>query len=208
MLNINNINENRNIYKSSKKNISFQSKFVPNFALKTAFENAKKDIDVALFRSTSNLEYRELGIADEYLCKCRNFANIIRHLLNDGKDDVIKVEMSKKNNSSALFINSKKVNMNNGSCYKFYKDLPMENIIDYFSYNIPDKTNLSGEELKLIQQNINSLNSDLNADDITKNSAILNNLNNNIAKIYNTLARYTMRQLEGLETEIFKNTIK
>ena len=85
--------------------------------------------------------------------------------------------------------------------------MPKDNIIDYFSYKtkiVPDKTNLSPDELKLIQKEVNKLNSDLNADDVIKNPTILHNLNNNLANVYRTLAEYTRCQLDELEAKIFK----
>ena len=206
MLIVSKINGVENNCKNHRQNISFQSKWEPNYALKTAFADAKNDIDNAIFRSSKEEYYRELGFAYKSLCDGRVFTRIIKSLLNDGKDDLIKVEMSKKNGTSSLYINSKKVNKIEGSS-TYYKDLPMDNIIDYFSYKtkiVPDKTNLSPDELKLIQKGINTLNSDLNADDAIKNSTILHNLNNNIANVYRTLAEYTRCQLDELEAKIFK----
>ena len=204
MLNVNKINGTNNNY--NRQNISFKSKWEPNYALKTAFADARKSIDIAIFRSSEKEYYRELGFAYKNLCDGRVFTRIIKSLLKDGKDDVIKVEMSKKNGTSSLYINSKKVNKIEGSS-TYYKDLPKDNIIDYFSYKtkiVPDKTNLSPDELKLIQKEVNKLNSDLNADDAVKNPTILHNLNNNLANVYRTLAEYTRCQLDELEAKIFK----
>ena len=205
MLNVKNINVKENNYEYYSKKISFKSKFEPNFALKTAFQDAKNDISNAIFRSSEEEYYRDLDFAYKSLCDGRVFVRIIKNLLNDGKDDLIKVVMSKKNGTSSLYINSKKVNKIKGNS-TYYNDLPKDNIIDYFSCQteiVPNKKLLSLDELKLIQNEVNILNSDLNADDAIKNPTILHNLNNNIANVYRTLAKYTRCQLDELEAKIF-----
>ena len=177
MLNVSKINGTENIYAPNKK-ISFQSKFVPNDALKLAFESA-----------------------DSYDVECvKTFINIIEHLLNDGKDDVIKLTKTKI--GSMLLINGKRVNYYKRCAYKH--ENPLFNIFDYFYHRQKigkDANKLNYDEFKAVKADIDTLNADLNADDITKNPDILNNLQKNMDKINDNLRKHARDKLEKLETK-------
>lgn len=175
------INPTKKYYTNQNKKISFQSQFVPNNALKNAFQEARCP-------------------SSPYV-NTRAFVKAINHFFNDGKDDLIKL-VNYKSGASGLFINDKRVNYYNRS------DSNSINIfIDYFEKRknaIEDIYNLSYDEFKAIKPEINKLNSDLNADDVSKNLNILHNLQNNIYYIDKALSKYTINVLENLEKAIFK----
>lgn len=175
---------------TSQNKISFQSKFVPNEALKDAIYIAGVDTKYG------NSWERADG---------RSFAKIIDYLLNDGKDDLIKVTRSAK--GSTLIINGKRVN--------FYSELPpshgfvdgrrvIKNVVNYFTKNeVTDFIELSKDEFKLVKPEVDKLNAELNADDVTKNPHILFNLQENMNNINTTLAQHTAELLDKLEAKIF-----
>ena len=189
MLNISRINATNNNYKNN--NVSFQSRFFPNEALKDAIYIAK-----------INVTYSPSRIIEDG----RDFARILDHLLNDGKDDFIKVTRSKK--GSTLMINGNRVN--------FYRQEHLHpgfvdgqrvinNIIDYFANKkgIVDTTKLTRNEFKVIKPAVDRLNATVNADDVTKNPQILYNLEANMRNINMALHKHTIRLLNKIEAKIF-----
>ena len=176
---------------TGQNKVSFKSKFVPNEALHDAFHCAHADV---------------IWTSDWRYAYARSFAKIIEHLLNDGKDDLIKVTRSKT--ASSLTINGERVN--------FHRESPskpgvvdggrvINNIVDYFSKKgIVDTSKLAPNELKAVKPEIDTLNAELNADDVTKNPQILYNLENNLCNINATLHELTDKLLEKLEATIFR----
>lgn len=191
MLSVNRISGMDNLYSYQNKKISFKSKFVPTEALKDAFYIAEVDTNWA--------------IEPWRIENSRYFAKIIDCLLNDGKDDLIKVTRSPK--GSTMLINKKRVN--------FYKESPsspgfvdgervIKNVVDYFTKKeIIDVDKLSNDEFKSVKPAIDTLNSDLNADDVTKNPYIRYNLLGNIKNVNRALQNNTLKLLENLESKIF-----
>lgn len=182
MPSINKINVTERTYLNHYNNISFKSKFVPNKALSDAFYAAEYQYP---FNST-------------YWAK--HFANIIEFLLNDGRDNLIEVTNNKKG-GSALKINGKKVHYVRGNYPEF------QNITEY--WNIRDilyPKALTVKEFDVLKSAINKLNADLNADDVTKNPRILDNLEYNIKNIDKILDKYTKDLLHKLKAQIFNET--
>ena len=186
---VNKIAGYENSYINQNK-ISFKSKFVPNEALRDAFYCAHADL---MWTSDWRSEH------------ARSFVKIIEHLLNDGKDDLIKLSRSKT--ASSVVINGKRVN--------FYRESPstpgtidggrvLNNVVDYFSKKgIGNTSKLTYDELKVIKPEIDNLNSELNADDVTKNPGIFFNLENNVHTINAILRKHADELLDKLETTIF-----
>lgn len=189
MLGVNKICGIENNYNNQNK-ISFQSKFVPNEVLRNAFDAAK---DRAFYKWADDLE------------DGRAFAKIVEHLLNDGKDDLIKVTKSEK--GSTLIINGKRVNyfpVSYGNLSFLNGECVMKNVIDYFSKKmIVDTSKLSNDEFKVIKPTIDKLNADLNADDVLKNPNIYTNLEENMNNIKFALIKNADELLKKLEAKIF-----
>ena len=185
---VNRISGADNTYRN-QNNVAFQSKFVPNKALEDAFYIAKV-----------NIEY---GKNYEKFYS-RSFAKIIDNLLNDGKDNLIKVTRAPK--SSSLIINDKRVNL-------YHSNPPSEgfvdgervivNIVDYFIKKGVEFSKLSRDEFKAIKPSVDKLNADLNADDVTKNPQIFYNLEENMQNINVALHKHTAELLDKLEAKIF-----
>lgn len=185
---VNRISGIENNYNNRNK-ISFQSKFVPNKALEDAFYIAKVNIEYG-----QNYE-KFYG---------RSFAKIIENLLNDGKDDLIKVTRAPK--SSSLILNGKRVNL-------YHSNPPSEgfvdgervivNIVDYFIKKGVEFSKLSREEFKAIKPAVDKLNAEVNADDVTKNPDIYFHLRRNMNDIDSALTKYTVELLDKLEAKIF-----
>lgn len=177
-------------YINQNNNISFRSKFFPNEALADAFYIARNNASF---------------VTHEKAFSSRSFARIIEHLLNDGKDDLIKVTRSEK--GSTLTINGKRVSFYPEEFYNPRKvdgERVIGNIIYYFTKkNIVDTAKITSDEFKAIKPAINSLNAGLNADAITKNPYILSNLEDNLYKIISDLHKQTVKTLDKLETKIF-----
>ena len=192
MLSVNRINGTENLYSNQNKKISFKSKFVPNEALKDAFQVAKFDA--------------KLATKDWNIRNSRYFAKIVDFLLNDGKDDLIKVTRSPK--GSTITINGKRAyfysqeyerpGFIDGECV-------VNNVVNYFTKKeVTDVVKLSRDELKSIKPAIDTLNSDLNADDAIRNPDILYNLERNLNAVRGALRENTLKLLENLESKIFK----
>ena len=202
MLGVNRINGAESLYTNKNNKISFKSKFFPNEALKDAFYVAK---------------YNTKSAVDDWYDCSRQFARIIDYLLNDGKDDLIKLTTGPKG-SATMTINNKRVNFyraNNSSLDKL--DLgkrTIENFIDYYTENeivgntkIAEAlytTKLTKDEFKSVKSAIDTLNSDLNADDAIRNPKIYYNLLKNMDKVNSTIRNNTFELLENLESKIFK----
>ena len=193
MLSINKINGTENIYTNQNKQISFKSKFFQNDALKDAFTVAKVNIKFAPIHHSWEIR------------NARFFARIVDYLLKDGKDDLITVTRSKT--ASSLKINDKRVNLYREMPEKYLIDggRVINNFVDYFyeRKEIVDPAQLSRDEFKAIKPAIDNLNSDLNADDVTKNPRIFYNLIDNMDIINNALRENTLELLEKLESKIF-----
>ena len=192
MLNVNKISVMESHRTNQNKKISFQSKFVPNDALNDAFHVAEVDTQWGTINHLRNIE------------KARYFARIVDFLLNDGKDDVIKITRSKT--ASSLTVNGNRVNFYRQSPEKHQVDgeRVINNIVDYYlKKEIIDTTKLTRDEFKSIKPSIDKLNSDLNADDATKNLKIYDNLIDNISNVSAELRKNTFNFLKKLESQIF-----
>lgn len=190
MLSVNSISGFDNNYKNQNK-ISFQSRFVPNEALKDAIYIARNNVS---FTTHSNIE------------DGRTFTRILEHLLNDGKNDVIKVTRSEK--GSTLMINGKRANFYpQEHKYPGFVDgeRVIKNIINYYSgrTEIINTSKLSRDEFRAIKPSVDKLNAELNADDVTKNPQILYNLEENIRSINTAIHKHTVALLDKLEAKIF-----
>lgn len=190
MLSVNKISGIENNYNNQNK-ISFQSKFVPNEALKDAFYIARNSV---MFTTHRNVE------------DGRTFARIIDHLLNDGKNDLIKVTRSEK--GSTLMINGKRVNFYpREHKYPGFVDgeRVINNIINYFAEKteIVETYKLTRDEFKAIKPAVDKLNAEVNADDVTKNPQILCNLEENMRNINVALHKHAAGLLDKLEAKIF-----
>ena len=184
MLSVNRINQTEFKYINQNNNLPFKSKFVPNKALSDTF-------DMAIYNYPYNSTYF-----------AKRFANTIEFLLNDGKNDLIEVTKS-RNNGSALKINGKKVAYKSGDAAQLF------NIIEYNWKNpnlIGYGKELTYQEFNVLKSAINKLNADLNVDDVTKNTEILNNLDKNIAKIDEILDKYVKDTLIRLRKQIFNRS--
>ena len=180
MVSINKISNTENIY-SNINNTSFKSKFVPNEPLRQAFGAAKYG----------------------YTYQSRTFARVIENLLNDGKDDLIQITKS-KSGSSTVMLNGKRVYLCRGSVNDNLSQ--MNSIIDYFwlkNNKHQYLSELSNDEFNAIKPAINKLNADLNADDVTNNGKIVENITDNLQNIDITLSEYTRNKLDKLEKRIF-----
>ena len=192
MLSVNRISFIENPNTNQNKKISFQSKFVSNDALKDAFYIAKVDTKWGTINYLRNIE------------NARFFARIVDFLLNDGKDDVIKVTRSKT--ASSLTVNGNRVNFYRQSPEPYQVDgrRVIDNVVDYYlKKEIIAPSKLTRDEFKSIKPAIDHLNSELNADDVTKNPKIYYNLLDNISNVGTELRKNTFKLLENLESKIF-----
>lgn len=184
MLSINKICGAESSYINQNK-ISFQSRFVPNAALKEAFNIAKSD-----------------KICDDF---SRYFARVIDFALNDGKDDLIKVSKSAKG-SITLMINGKRVDRHLITKYSVCEDggLAMRTIIGYFvNKNEVDLSKLTKQEFDLVEPLMGDLVCKAIKDLLSGNLCIYRNLENNVFNIKNILFKNTEKTLNKLETKIF-----
>ena len=191
MLSINRINGTETLYANQNKQIPFKSKIFPNEALKDA-----------LYIAEVNTKY---ATEDWRIERSRYFAKIVDYLLNDGKNDLIKVTRSQK--GSTLIINGKRVNFyreeNNDPGF-IDGERVIGNIVDYFTkQDAIDLDKLTRDEFKSIKPAIDTLNSDLNADDAIRNLKILYNLERNIDAVHKVLKENTLKLLDNLESKIF-----
>lgn len=192
-MNIDKINRVENKYNTTSRNLSFKSKFVPNEALKEAFFWAKNDC-----KYPENLQLGN-GVI---------FAKVMKHLLNDGKDDLIK--LTKGSKISTLIINGARKNVYPPSYRN--SDLAtngdvVNNVVDYFvcKKNIVDPYKLTQEEIEAIKPSIKSLNSSLNTDTMINNPLTLVNLQESLSKVMSDLNEYSLKVLKEIEDKIFKN---
>ncbi len=192
MLNVNRIGGVENTYKN-RNNVSFGSKFVPNDALQDAFHIAQVSLECGRWGAHS-------------AAKAMRFTKILAHLVNDGKDDLVKVTRSAT--GSTLQINGKRVN--------FHRERPassvfvdgervINNIVDYFSVQnkVVDCEVTSPEEFKIIKPSILNLKSDLRADILKKSPDILNNIEKNIQDVNSVLQEHFSGVLKNLKGKIF-----
>ena len=187
---INKINGTENLYSKPNKNISFKSKFFPNEVLKDAFLTA---------RVCTKYATRDCTVE-----KSRYFTKIIDYCLNDGKDDLIKLTRGPK--GSTMRINGKKVNYYKEKSPSYFVDgqRVIDNVVDYFTKKeAVEVDKLSDDEYKSIKVAIDTLKSDLNADDASKNPNIRSNLIANVENVNRALRNNTLKHLEELKSKIF-----
>lgn len=168
---------------------TFGSKFVPNEALSDAFYAA----------GIKCLNYPS-GEAEEG----RTFAKIIETLLNDGKNDLIKVTTSPK--GSTLTINGKRVSF-------YSQEAPVSNLADderalknilYYYLcrgNMKDVNALTQSEVDAIQPSIEAMHIVTRGKNHT--SFILKKMDDIYKNINKTINNHALKNLEWLERRIF-----